>query len=356
MKIKIQKEALVSLASKAASVVEKKTPQPSLAWVVLTAAGERLEVGATDLFTSIRASATCEVAKPGAVAVDAHGLARLAASLPEGEVTMTQDGLRLRVQSGGSRYTLPAASPVEHPLTGDLFGEKPVEVDGADLKTVIDAVLCATSSDTSRPHLAAGLLEVSEGRIRAVATDSSRMHVRDARRTGDAKGTLEVLIPTKGLHTITRNLSTGPVTLSTKQNDLFLEQGDTRLGIRLVDGGYVPYAQVIPKGKSRTSAVVEREALLAATRRLMQVNQAVKLSTEDGVLQVAADHPDAGDGAEDVSASCVKGCLVRLGGKFLVEALAKSTFDEVELEYEGELDPVVVRAEDYLAVIMPMRG
>jgi DNA polymerase-3 subunit beta len=88
----------------------------------------------------------------------------------------------------------------------------------------------------------------------------------------------------------------------------------------------------------------------------------VKLSMSAGKMRFESESPESGEGFDEVLVD-YSGAEVTVGfnARYFLDVLAAIVDDEVEISLGGELDPAVIRpsssgkAENYLAVIMPMR-
>jgi DNA polymerase III subunit beta len=132
--------------------------------------------------------------------------------------------------------------------------------------------------------------------------------------------------------------------------------------VKLIDGQFPPYDQVIPKDNDR-AFVVARTALLDALKRVAIMSSdktwGVRLGIEKGKLRVESDNPDLGAAREEIDVP-YKGAPVQIGfnARYFIELLSEIESAEVRVELSGELDPGVVRpadGSDYVGVVMPMR-
>jgi DNA polymerase-3 subunit beta len=141
-----------------------------------------------------------------------------------------------------------------------------------------------------------------------------------------------------------------------------LRADEVALTVKLGEGQFPPYDQVIPKDNERV-IVVGRDDVLEAFRRVAIMasdkTMGVRVGVDKGKLSIEADNPDLGNARETLDVD-YKGPPVKVGfnARYFIEILAEVNSPEVKIELAGELDPAVVRpadGSDYLGVIMPMR-
>jgi DNA polymerase-3 subunit beta len=146
------------------------------------------------------------------------------------------------------------------------------------------------------------------------------------------------------------------------QGHFVLRLDDVTLTVKLSDGQFPPYDQVIPKDNDKV-VVVGRIDLLDALRRVSIVASdktwGVRFSLEKGQLSIEADNPDLGNARERLEVG-YKGSSVAVGfnARYFIELLGEMSAADVKVELAGELDPAVIKpadSADYLGVVMPMR-
>ena len=137
--------------------------------------------------------------------------------------------------------------------------------------------------------------------------------------------------------------------------------------MRLIDGAFPDYQQVIPKEAERV-ITIDRPRLLDTLKRMSLLSSdrstnAVRLELSQGMLKVSSQNPDLGDAKEEIPIS-YEGPALAIGfnARYLMDVLQVVDTAQVSVELADELSPGVVKpAGDpgegarYTAVIMPMR-
>ena len=145
----------------------------------------------------------------------------------------------------------------------------------------------------------------------------------------------------------------------------FLRIDQSLLVIRLIDGEFPEYDQVIPKEndkkllmqKSEVSGCLRRVSIMASDRV-----EGVKLSLRDNALELSSYHQDFGDAMEEVSVVYQGSTLdVGFNARYLIDALNAIDTDEVTMELRDEGSPGILKPtrggplQDQICIIMPMR-
>ena len=237
-------------------------------------------------------------------------------------------------------------------------------VDSAVLRDMIAKTIFSVSLDETRQHLAGVLFESDGATARMVSTDGHRLSKVSRPLAGGPKLATGVLIPRKGIVELRRAIETreAPSAIGIHDGNFVLKADDVGISVKLIDGQFPPYDQVIPKDNER-AFVVSRLAFLDALKRVALMSSdktfGVRLALDKGKVRVESDNPDLGAAKEEIDVA-YKGTPVQIGfnARYFIDLLAEIETPEVRVELSGELDPAVVRPADggdYVCVVMPMR-
>ena len=375
MELKIGVQELARALARSQGIVEKKSTMPILSHVLLEAAtADALHVSATDLDISVTSDHACEVLKDGKVAVPARQLFEIVRSLPEKDVVLRRAANNyLEVRSGAAEFKL-VGLPVEDFPALPRFDKVPfVAVEARPLLEMIELTAFAASSDETRYNLNGVFFEPAGGVLRSVATDGHRLSLAERKLPGDFRVKKGVILPRKGLAEMKKLLleaEEGPTELGFVENSAVLQRPRVKLVMRLVEGVFPDYRQVIPK-KGEKSFSVGRDRLLDALRRVSLLSSekahAVKLELSPGLLRVLSQNPDLGEAREEVPVE-YQGEALKIGfnARYLMDvlgalaALEPAAVQDVAVELADDLSPGVIRpagesATQFTAVVMPMR-
>lgn len=373
MKLSIQKNQLQRGLSRIQAIVEKRNSMPILANVLLQAEGKgekgSLELAATDLEVGIRGTHSANVEKPGGLTVSARKLYDIVRELPDETVhmaAMSNSYLELRCER--ARFTLAGTAPEEYPSLPDFAPGRLVTLQAAVLSTMIERTMYAASLDETRYNLNGVYFEVlsDEAKIRMVATDGHRLAVVD-RVVGDQVAGLSsgLIIPRKGLAELKRLVDeedADEIEIGFEGNSGLARKGDVTLLMRLIEGEFPNYNQVIPK-TTEHKITLSSETLLRALRRVVLLSaersRAVKCEIESGCLTLSSSNPDLGEAQEELDVD-YDGDAISIGfnAKYLIDAIGSLGSKELQLGLSDGSSPVEIRPTDdaeSLAVVMPMR-
>jgi len=372
MECVIEKEDLLRCLYLIQGVVEKRTSLPILAHVLIESTDSGLSFGATDLEIGIRQLCKATVKKKGSVTTDARKLYEIVRELPPEQVALRSTGNGwMEVSSGKSRFRLASLDPKEFPaITPQKESTAPsatVKLPGQTLREMIEKTLFATSPDETRLNLSGVHLEVqSTGKLRMVASDGHRLSLID-RGVADPQPSTwpRVILPRKGLIEARKLLekSEEETELSLQGSTAILKKETTELSMRLIEGEFPDYRQIIPTEKKQIIRF-SREDLLGALRRLLVLtterSRGIKLQMEKNKVEISVNTPDLGEGVEEIAADYEGGNIViGFNGRYLTEVLnVIEEGQKISLFLKDETSPGLVQAvedTDFSYVIMPMR-
>ena len=375
MEMKIGVQELSRALARSQGIVEKKSTMPILSHVLLEATKNgQLHVSATDLDISVSSEHACEVLKEGKVCVPAKQLYEIVKALPEKDVLLKRASNNwLEVKSGSAEFRIVGLPAEDFPALPRFEKIQLVPVQPRQLLDLIELTAFAASSDETRYNLNGVFFEPAAGALRAVATDGHRLSLAERELPGDFHVKKGVILPRKGLAEMKKLLldaAEGDTKLGFIDSSAVLRRPGVNLVMRLIDGAFPDYRQVIPKsGEKRFT--VGRERLLDTLRRISLLSSdkahAVKLELEPGLLRVLSQNPDLGEGREEVPVE-YQGEPLKIGfnARYLIDVLGAMVnlepvaVQDVAVELADDLSPGVVKpagesATQFTAVVMPMR-
>ncbi len=373
MKLAIEKSELLKALGRLQAIVEKRNSMPILANVLLDAKkdgnSETLQFSATDLEVGIRALQPVEVEEPGSLTVGAKKFFEIVRELPDEKVQLESTANSyLDIRCGRSHFTLAGTAAEEYPALPEFSPERPTILPSEILSGMIERTMYAASVDETRYNLNGVYFEVQsdQSKLRMVATDGHRLAMVDRALPGSIEGLKSgVIIPRKGLAELKRLLDeddAAEVELAFEGNNGMARKGDVTLVMRLIEGEFPNYQQVVPS-EPGIQLILDSDRLAKALRRVVLLSsersRAVKLEITEGEAVVTSSNPDLGDARDEIDIDYA-GEKVSIGfnARYVLDALASLHTKEVRLGLQGDLSPAVLvptNDEDALAVVMPMR-
>jgi len=392
MKFSIHRDPLLGALQKVQSVVEKRNTVQILANILCEVKDQTLSLSATDLEVGIKITLPVEMHEEGKITLPAKNFLDIVKELPDKRLDITRkDNNWVELVCGKSRFNVVSLSADEYPALPNFEDKTYHEARVEALRGMIDRTSFAVSTDATRYHLNGVYFEHVENNImRMTATDGHRLSFEDQEvfmKLPELKR--GIIIPKKGLSELRKLLDEGnsTVRLAFERGYIFAQlandapmgktagkaegknekeaghaAGGFSLFIRLIEGEYPDYRQVIPKVADRL-VKINRNAFSAALKRVSllahEKSRGVKMALQNGILTVSSSNPDMGEAREELDVE-YSGDTIDIGfnAKYLLDCLAVMDSESLEFRFKDRLSPGIIRSADkqnHTYVIMPMR-
>jgi DNA polymerase-3 subunit beta len=365
MELTTSQDILVRGLQKIQGIVERRNTLPILSHFLLVAQADEVVIHATDLELGYKGTLEATVNKPGTITLPARKTYDILRELPAGvavQLVVANHGW-VHITAGSASFRVPCLPAEEYPSLPRIDDVDFSSLDSDMFEEMIRKTIFATSHDETRYTLS-GVLMVSESeRLTMVATDGHRLaYASSALSLGKA---LRFIVPRKALEEVGRFAADSDerdIALAALENHLVFRKGRSVLITRLIEGQFPDYEGVIPKEFSRR-ATVEHERLLRALRRVSLLSnektKPVKIEFESHSMTLRSNTPEMGEAMEQIPAEYNGEPMVMgFNARYMLEALAVMTSEQVQLELNDPLSPGILRPSDqeqYFYVIMPMR-
>ena len=373
MKLTIERSDLLNALSHVQNVVERRNTIPILSNILISADNGAVTLTATDLDIEAVDSADAQVERDGSLTAPAGTLFDVVKKLPNGsqiELEFLPENQRLRVQTGpSSTYELPTLPAADFQTMPSDDSATRFDIDAADLRRLIDKTRFAISTEETRYYLNGVYLHTADtdngGKaLRTVATDGHRLALAEIDAPKGAESVEGVIVPRKAVAEA-RRLIEGldeTVTLEVSDAKIVFRAGRAVLTSKLIDGSFPDYARVIPKANDKKLRI-HNKSFEAAVDRVSTVStersRSVKLSLSDGLLVLAVNHAETGNGSEEIEADYASGDMeIGFNARYLLDVAGQIEADEAEYLFNDPTSPaLVLDPEDSSAryVLMPLR-
>ena len=302
-----------------------------------------LELAATDMELSLRASVEADTMGAGTVVVPGRLLLDIARSLPEPDATLEHlpDESLLLITSGSASYRIHTYSAEDFPNLPDLEGAALQQVDGEALLSTIGRVSKSASRDESRPVLTGVFVSFEGDKLVMAATDSYRLAVKETAAPGPLPE-LEAIIPA-------RALQSSSDCRRRRQHRARRPGEPRRLRHRRCVADDAPHRRPVPELPPAAPGAVRaraRAAARGAPRRraprlpLAQRNSPLRLRFADGELTVSARTQDVGEARESLPAPYAADALeIAFNAEFLRDGLDSIDSSTVRVKLINPLRP-----------------
>lgn len=373
MKLEIEKKDLVGLLSKTQNVVEKRNSMPVLVNVLFEAKKGKLKVFATDLEVSLTDEINATIIEDGTLAINARNLFDIVKELNDGPIHLLKKKNNwLEIKQKKSIFNLVGLGAEEYPVFPTFKTTDFIKINAKSFAEMIERTIYSVSNDETRYHLNGVFLEKKKENnkmsFRMVATDGHRLSLVERPFEKGVEESMVptngVIIPRKGLNEIKKILDTAVeiVEMAFEGSQLIIKCDSTVLMVRLIEGKYPNYQQLIPL-QMKKHANINRELFLGSIRRVSLLSnhksKGITFNLTKGKLEITSNNPELGDAKEEIEVD-YKGEDLKIGfnAKYIMDILNSFEDTSLELTLDSQLSPGLIRPENdknYTCVVMPMR-
>ena len=379
MKFTINKTDILDVLSNIQGLTGRKSNLAITETILIQTTDSSIKITATDLETGFTGSYPAKVDSQGIIAINARKIYEIVKEFPSNEININEiENHWVEIGNNKVNYHIVGMNPddfPEIPLIEDISFFK---IKSLSFKKMIDKTLIiSVATDDRRVHINGIYFEKlkknDQNTIRMVSTDGSRLSLVDY-ISESAEGGFDspelfgeseqgIIIPKKGLTEVNRFLDPeGTVQIGNKDNHFIVKKDTETIIIRLLEGEFPKYSEIIDKGDANI-ITVDKKMFLNMLKRMSILYsdnyKGVSFNFQKDKLIITATNPDLGESKEDMDID-YKGDKIEtaFNPKFFIDTLNIIDEDNVVLNITDEQKPCFIEAKEdkqFLSVIMPMR-
>ena len=371
MKLIIKKNNLLPVLAKVQGLTSRKTGLGITTNILIKTINSGISISATDLETGFEGFYPAIVESQGIIALNARKFYEIFRDFPSEDISLNEiENHWIEIGNEHVEYHIVGMNPDDFPEIPKIEAVDFFDVNSIDLAKMIEkAVIIIGASEDKRAHIIGVIAEriVNEEKkiFRLVSTDGSRLSKVDYNfeRNYDLAAGAGVMIPKKGLIEVNKFLDDqATVKVGFKDNNLIIKKENETLIIRLLEGTFPPYDDIIVKSDG-FSIQLDRQLFLMMLKRMSILSsddyKGVIFNFSENKLVITSTNPDIGESKEDMMIEFNGDPItVMFNPKFFIDTLNVMDDENVLINIVNEEKPCIIEGEKdktYLSVIMPMR-
>lgn len=372
MKIKIKKELLLENLNKVSKAISTKNLIPILSGIKFDLTKEGLTLTASDNDITIQTfipadNKDMEIEKEGSIIIQGKYVLDIVRKLPDEFINIEViDELKILIYAENSEFNLNGINQKEYPNVALENSKNFVKINTKLFKTIINQTAFATSTDESRPILTGINVKITGDILECSATDSYRLAKKQAKLNEIAGETYNIIVPGKNIVEFMKILNEGNEELEIHifSNKVLFKQNNLLFQSRLVSGNYPNVNNLIPSDSflkitanlSNLYDVIDRASILTSDKE----KNIVTLETNKNLLIVRSSSAEIGRVEEkmNITKDNEEEIKISFSAKYMMDALRSFEGDTVELAFEGEVKPIIIKdVEDpnLTQLVLPIR-
>jgi len=361
MKLKMEKDVLLSGIQTVQNVITTKSALPILSHILIETYQDKIKLTATDLDIGISCEIPVNIQETGAITVPAKRFSDIIRELPGNDVNITTKKNNLvTIETESCQFKIMGLAREEFPKLPEFKDKEVVTLEQEVLKEMLSLTSFAASFDETRYILNGILFRINKNIMTLVATDGKRLAIIEKKIDHGIDKDISLIVPIKTIHELNRNLKDeGEISLVLGANQVLFGMGNVVVISRLIEGEFPDYKQVVPPLSDNKIKVDRMQFLLAVKRAALLSTpdyQAVKFEVFKNKVVVSKSTPDIGESHEEVGVEYSgKEMVIGFNPNYLIDVLKNLNTDSIELELTDGEKPGVIRMNGYVYIVLPMR-
>lgn len=359
----ISKACLLKPLMKALTVAGRRSTMPVLSNVMVDLAPAGSKIIATDLDTLAVIDLGVSQDQTATFLVKADKFAGMLKELDDGDIELSVNAAIMGIKQKATSFSVSLQDVKEFPEIPSVDEGTKLTVKSGTLKSALEKVDYAMSTDESRGILNGICLDFQANRFIAVATDGFRLACY-GQYTEEEITMPYFVIPRNAITEIRNIILSGsaedPVTILKSTTKVVFKAVGAVLACNLLSGEYPDYKSVTPKGNPHIISV-EKEVLIRSLKKVGAIasNSApVKITFSFGIMDISAEG-DLGKSVDRIDTVYSGTELTSTFNiKFLLDMLPKIPDEKIIIEAPPQYGAYLFKGENstnYFNIIMPMR-
>jgi DNA polymerase-3 subunit beta len=372
MKFTVNRNDIQNVMARIQGLTSRKSNLAITSSVLIQTAENGIKITATDLETGFEGFYMADVEKEGKLAINSKKFYEITRDFPNETILINEiQNHWIEIGNKNVEYHIVGMDSEEFPNFPVIENVPFFEMDAVILKKMIEKTVIITGAgDEKRAHIIGVYFDIihndDEKIIRLVSTDGNRMSTAecimdDVVELPDERG---FIIPKKGLVELGKFMDyQGRVKVGFKENHFVMQKDGETLVIRLLDGAFPKYQDIIKSKEQGNVIHFNKQSLLMMLKRMSI------LSSEDyrGVvfnfladkLLIHSANPDIGESKEEMEIEFDGEPIeISFNPKYFIETLNAIEDDKISARIIDQERPCLVEGEKdrtFLSAIMPMR-
>ena len=364
MKFSCNQQELVKKINIVSKAVSIRTTIPSLKGILMEVEDGVLKMTASDMDITVETKLEVNDSENGSIVVPAKLFADVIRQLPNTDINISSNDDNINIVYGTSNNTITGISADEYPIVKyDQESKENVEINKEILSKMIKNTSFATSLDQTRGVLTGVLMEIKPEHLRFVAIDGFRLAINTEKPVSNAENKL--IISGKLLNEINKIINEDildeNVKISFDGKSAIITSGDEVISVRLLNGEFIKYEDIIPKDAS-IKVIGRRDEIISAVERASIFtegkNNLIKVSVKDHVMTVSSNSEEGGS-IEDILINKTGDDIdIGFNARYILDVLKVISDEEIVMNFNSPITPCTitpVEGDNYKYLLLPVR-
>jgi len=364
MRFTVERQVISDAVTNLSRAVATKSTIPVLEGINLIAEGSCLKMLAYNLDLGMTKVINIKCEKPGSVVINSRLFGEMLRKMSGDFVSISVDErLMCKIESSSAVFEILGMASNDFPEMPVVDNSKKLSLPCEQLKDMVRQTIFAVGiGDGVRPILTGILFEIYKDVICLTAVDGYRLAIRKEKTV--SSGDISFIASGKAIGEAVKIITDDDknVEIEVGKRHISINIGGYSLISRLLEGEFVNYQESMPYEFTANAKINTKQIISIIERISLIINDQIKTPVRckiDGD-KITFSCSTAIGRATDSCLAKIEGDEFEIGfnSKFLLDALKATENEEVILNFNGPLSPMIIKpidSEDFIYMVMPMR-
>ena len=353
MKISINKSVLETVLLNTQPYLEKKDLSQITSHLYISSLEDTFVVKATDFEIGLEfTTKNIKIIDAGIATANGKKLLDIVKILKDDEVILETINDYLYIKQNSSKFKLPMFNPNEFPEFPKIEEKPKFELNSILLVRSIKKISPAIDSNNPKFELNGALIDIRDGFLNLVATDTRRLAV--VRLENQIEDNFSLIIPKKAISEI-QKLFFDDIEMFYDQNTLIAKSNNFQFFTKLINGKFPDYERIIPKEK-KYRLLLNREKMIEAIRQISIVSNEMKITFKPNTILFESLNDDNIEAKTEIEfvTGLDNEIFLAVNSRYLLDFLSNIEESNFTLGFNDTGLPFSLESENFMTIVMPI--
>jgi len=353
MKISINKNVLETVLLNTQPYLEKKDLSQITSHLYISSLEDTFVVKATDFEIGLEfTTKNIKIIDAGVATANGKKLLDIIKILKDDEVILETINDYLYIKQNSSKFKLPMFNPNEFPEFPKIEEKPKFELNSTLLVRSIKKISSAIDSNNPKFELNGALIDIRDGFLNLVATDTRRLAV--VRLENQIEDNFSLIIPKKAIAEI-QKLFFNDIEMFYDQNTLIAKSNNFQFFTKLLNGKFPDYERIIPKEKN-FRLLLNREKMIEAIKQISIVSNEMKITFKPHTILFESLNDDNIEAKTEIefTTGLDSEIFLAVNSRYLLDFLSNIEENSFTLGFNDTGLPFSLESENFMTIVMPI--
>ena len=374
MKLTIKKDILLDALNKVSKAISTKNLIPVLAGIKFELKKKKLTLTASDnditiqTVININNDEDIKVEKEGSIIIQGKYILDIVRKLPDKYINIeVVDELKILIYTENSEFNLNGISEEEYPNINLDESKTKTLIKNSVFKSIVNQTAFASSNEETKPVLTGINFNIVGDILECNSTDSYRLARKVVKLDKTTDENYNIVMPSHNIIEFSRILDEDldeNIEMHISGNKVLFIYKNIKFQSRLINGTYPNTSNLIPNEEFLIISskltdlynVIDRASILTSDKE----KNTVTLETNGNILTLKSSSQEIGRVEEkmEITKNNDEDIRISFSAKYMMEALKSFSTENVELNFVGEVKPILVKSsedETLTQLVLPIR-